>query len=124
MLRGFTVGAEPTQLYKDLHATAQQAFNDVTKTIKPGVLAKTYDDLVNGFGGGYFQPILGSKSRPAGRPPALVLQENMCMVLQPNVITKDEKAGVQFGQCVRVTKTGFESLHVFPAAQFKAGQVL
>ena len=48
----------------------------------------------------------------------------MCMVVQPNVITKDEKAGVQFGECVRVTKTGFESLHMFPAGQFKAGQML
>ena len=139
VLRGFTVEAEPTQLYKDLHATAEQAFNDIIKTIKPGVHSRelieasatiekngftTYDDLVHGFGGGYFQPILGSKSRPAGHPPTLVLQENMCMVVQPNVITKDEKAGVQFGQCVRVTKTGFESLHVFPAGQFKAGQVL
>ena len=139
VLRGFTVEAEPTQLYKDLHATAEQAFNDITKTIKPGVHSRelieasaiiekngftTYDDLVHGYGGGYFQPILGSKSRPAGHPPTLVLQENMCMVVQPNVITKDEKAGVQFGQCVRVTRTGFESLHVFPAGQFKAGQVL
>ena len=84
----------------------------------------TYDDLVHGYGGGYFQPILGSKSRPAGHPPTLVLEENMCMVVQPNVITKDEKAGVQFGQCVRVTKTGFESLHNMPTAMFKAGQVL
>ncbi len=139
VLRGFTVEAEPTQLYKDLHATAEQAFNDITKVIKPGVHSRelieasaiiekngftTYDDLVHGYGGGYFQPILGSKSRPAGHPPTLVLQENMCMVVQPNVITKDEKAGVQFGQCVRVTKTGFESLHAFSAGQFKAGQVL
>src|SRR5215203_5910941 len=139
VLRGLTVEAEPTQLYKDLHATAEQAFNDITKVIKPGVHSRelieasaiieknsftTYDDLVHGFGGGYFQPILGSKSRPAGHPPTLVLQENMCMVVQPNVITTDEKAGVQFGECVRVTKTGFESLHMFPAGQFKAGQVL
>src|SRR5256885_6357252 len=25
-----------------------------------------YDDLMHGFGGGYFPPVLGSKSRPAG----------------------------------------------------------
>ncbi len=139
VLRGMTVEGEPTQLYKDLHETAFAAFNAVTKVIKPGVHSRelteassmiethgftTYDDLVHGYGGGYFQPILGSKSRPAGHPPTLVLEENMCMVVQPNVITKDEKAGVQFGQCVRVTKTGFESLHDFPGAMFKAGQIL
>ena len=139
VLRGFTVEAEPTQLYKDLHATAFEAFNAITKTIKPGVHSRelieassmieangftTYDDLVHGYGGGYFQPILGSKSRPAGHPPTLVLEENMCMVVQPNVITKDEKSGVQLGHCVRVTKTGFEHLHHVPLELFKAGQAL
>jgi Xaa-Pro dipeptidase len=139
VLRGFTVEAEPAPLYQALHETAVAAFEAITKVIKPGVHSRelieassmieangftTYDDLVHGYGGGYFQPILGSKSRPAGHPPTLVLEENMCMVVQPNVITKDEKAGVQFGQCVRVTKTGFESLHNMPAAMFRAGQIL
>ena len=139
VLRGFTVEAEPTQLYKDLHATAFEAFNAITTVIKPGVHSRelieassmveangftTYDDLVHGYGGGYFQPILGSKSRPAGHPPTLVLEENMCMVVQPNVITKDEKSGVQLGHCVRVTKTGFEHLHHVPLELFKAGQTL
>ncbi len=137
VLRGFTVDAEPTSLYRDLHATAAAAFDSITRAIRPGVHAQelieasgviekngftTYDDLVHGYGGGYFQPILGSKSRPAGHPPTLVLQENMCMVVQPNVITRDEKAGVQFGELVRVTKTGFESLHRTPHGLFRAGQ--
>jgi Xaa-Pro dipeptidase len=139
VLRGFTVEAEPTQLYRDLHATAAAAFDSITKAIRPGVHARelieasaviekngftTYDDLVHGYGGGYFAPILGSKSRPAGHPPTLTLKENMCMVVQPNVITRDEKAGVQFGELVRVTKTGFESLHRTPHGMFRAGQVI
>jgi Xaa-Pro dipeptidase len=53
-----------------------------------------------------------------------MLQENMCMVVQPNVITPDEKAGVQFGELIRVTKTGFESLHHTPHGLFKAGQAI
>ena len=139
VLRGFTVEAEPTQLYRDLHATAVAAFEAITKAVRPGVPAQdligasaviekngftTNDDLVHGYGGGYFAPILGSKSRPAGHPTTLVLQENMCMVVQPNVITKDEKAGVQFGELIRVTKTGFESLHRTPHGLFKAGQAI
>jgi len=135
VLRGLTVEAEPTQLYKELHATAEQAFNDITKTIKPGVHSRelieasaiiekngftTYDDLVHGYGGGYFQPILGSKSRPAGHPPTLVLQENMCMVVQPNVIAKGEPAGVQVGELIRITRTGFERLHKAPRGFFRA----
>jgi Xaa-Pro aminopeptidase len=46
------------------------------------------------------------------------------MVVQPNVITRDEKAGVQFGELVRVTKTGFESLHRTPHDLFRAGQTI
>jgi Xaa-Pro dipeptidase len=139
VLRGFTVAAEPSTLYRDLHATAVAAYESITKAIAPGVAAAdlieastviekngftTYDDLVHGYGGGYFAPILGSKSRPAGHPATLTLRENMCMVVQPNVITRDEKAGVQFGELVRVTKTGCESLHRTPHALFKAGQTI
>ncbi len=137
VLRGFTVEAEPTSLYRDLHATATAAYDAITRAIRPGVAAAdlieasavieqngftTYDDLVHGYGGGYFAPILGSKSRPAGHPATLTLAENMCMVVQPNVITRDEKAGVQVGELVRVTRSGFESLHRTPHGLFKAGQ--
>ncbi len=139
VLRGFTVEAEPTALYRDLHATATAAFDAITKAIRPGVAAAdlieasavieqngftTYDDLVHGYGGGYFAPILGSKSRPAGHPATLTLAENMCLVVQPNVITPDEKAGVQVGELVRVTRTGCESLHRTPHGLFKAGQAV
>lgn len=139
VLRGFTVAAEPTSLYGDLHDTATAAFDAITKTIRPGVAAAeliqasaiierngftTCDDLVHGYGGGYFAPILGSRSRPAGHPATLTLAENMCLVVQPNVITRDEKAGVQVGELVRVTKTGCESLHRMPHGLFKAGQTV
>src|SRR5947209_11288478 len=63
----------------------------------------TCDDVVHGYGGGYFQPIIGSKSRPAANQPEITLRENMCMVVQPNVITRDKTAGVQTGEMVRVT---------------------
>ena len=137
VLRTFTVEAEPSALYRDLHATALAAYDAITKVIAPGVTAAalieasavieqngftTYDDLVHGYGGGYFAPILGSKSRPAGHPATLTLRENMCLVVQPNVITRDEKAGVQIGELVRVTKTGCESLHRMPHGLFRAGE--
>jgi Xaa-Pro aminopeptidase len=139
VLRGFTVDAEPTALYRDLHAAAYAAFQSITKAIRPGALPQsltdasgiieasgftTYDDLVHGYGGGYLPPIVGSRSRPAGPMPAFPLEENMCLVVQPNVITRDLKAGVQFGELVRVTATGFESLHRTPHGMFRAGQVI
>ena len=139
VLRGFTVEAEPTPLYRDLQATAYAAFQSIAKTIRPGVLPQslidasgiieengftTCDDLVHGFGGGYLPPIVGSRSRPAGQIPIFPLEENMCLVVQPNVITRDLKAGVQFGELGRVTASGFESLHRTPHGMFRAGQVI
>ena len=86
----------------------------------------TYDDLVHGYGGGYLPPVLGSMSRPATScaeaMPNVPLRET-CRVIQPNVTTRDHKAGVQFGELVRVTATGFESrLHRMPHGLFRAGQ--
>jgi len=136
VLRGFTVEAEASPLYRDLHTTAVAAFAAITEAIRPGVAAAelieasavieqngftTYDDLVHGYGGGYFAPILGSKSRPAGHPPTLTLHENMCLVVQPNVITRDESAGVQVGELVRVTASGCESLHRLSRQLFRSG---
>jgi Xaa-Pro aminopeptidase len=136
VLRTLTVAAEPTPLYRDLHATAEAAFDAVTAVIRHGAAMQEiidasgvieergftiYDDLVHGFGGGYFPPILGSKSRPAGPLPAMTLEENMTVVVQPNVVTRDHKAGVQIGELVRVTRTGFERLHTAPRGFFRVG---
>jgi Xaa-Pro aminopeptidase len=79
------------------------------------------DDLMHGFGGGYFPPILGSKSRPAGPLPNMTLQENMTVVIQPNPITSDQTAGVQVGEMIRVTKTGFERLHTAERGLLRVG---
>lgn len=146
ILRTFFVDAEPTPLYRDLHATAEAAFDAVTRVVKNGTTMEEIlnaadvveqngfticDDLMHGFGGGYFQPIIGSRSRPAGLLPKMTLEENMTVVVQPNVTTvttlddgKPGRAGVQVGELIRVTKTGFEKLHRTPRGAFKAGQVL
>ena len=134
VLRSFTVGADPTPLYRDLHATAEAAFDAVSGVIRHGTTMQEiidasgvieergftiYDDLVHGFGGGYFPPVLGSRSRPAGPLPQMTLQENMTLVVQPNVVTRDHKAGVQVGELLRVTKSGFERLHSTPRGFFR-----
>jgi len=137
VLRTFTVDTEPTPLYRDLHATAEAAFDAVTRVVRHGTTMKEIidaagviedrgytvcDDLMHGFGGGYFPPVLGTRSRPAGRLPDMTLQENMTVVVQPNVITKDRSAGVQVGELIRVTRTGFEPLHKTPRGFFRAGE--
>src|SRR5438067_7288914 len=135
VLRSFTVGAEPTPLYRELHATAEAAFDAVTGVVRHGTTMDDIvqaagvieergftvcDDLMHGFGGGYFPPILGTKSRPAGALPKMTLEENMTVVVQPNVIARDQAAGVQVGELIRVTRTGFERLHQVPRGFFRA----
>jgi len=135
VLRTFTVGADPTPLYRDLHATAEAAFDAVSAVIRHGTTMQEiidasgvieergftiYDDLVHGFGGGYFPPILGSRSRSAGPLPAMTLEENMTVVVQPNVVTRDHNTGVQVGELVRVRRTGIERLHTAPRGFFRA----
>ncbi len=41
------------------------------------------------------------------------------MVIQPNVVTRDGKAGVQTGKLGVITESGVESLHRFPGAAFR-----
>jgi hypothetical protein len=38
----------------------------------------------------------------------------MTVVVQPNVVTSDHRAGVQTGELLLVTGTGCERLHAFP----------
>jgi Xaa-Pro aminopeptidase len=129
VLRSFTVDAEPTPLYRDLHAAADAAFDAVAAVVREGatpaqVLAATQviedagfttdDDVMHGYGGGYLPPIIGSTTRSSGKLPELTFAAGMMVVIQPNVTTRDGKAGVQTGECVLITKTGIERLHAAP----------
>jgi Xaa-Pro aminopeptidase len=82
----------------------------------------TYDDLVHGYGGGYLAPILGSSSRPNEPPPDFVLEENMMLVVQPNVVTPDHRAGVQTGECLIVGRDGPIRLHHAPRGLLAIGR--
>ena len=83
VLRTFTVAADPTPLYRDLYATAEAAFDAIAAILRAGTTTQqiievsgviekagftTCDDLMHGYGGGYFPPVLGSQSRPAESP--------------------------------------------------------
>ena len=125
VLRSFALG-EPTKLYRDLHAAADAAFDAITSVLKAGATPRQVieastviedagftiiDDLLHGYGGGYLPPILGTKSRPAGRVPDDPFRAGQTVVIQPNVVTHDGKAGVQTGEMVLITETGIERMH-------------
>jgi Xaa-Pro dipeptidase len=129
VLRSFAVGEDPPQLYRELHAAADAAFDAIAAVLKAGATPAEVieaagviedsgftiiDDLLHGYGGGYLPPILGSRSRPAGPVPQEPFQAGQTVVIQPNVVTRDGKAGVQTGELVVITEAGIQSLHVFP----------
>jgi len=128
VLRSFALG-EPSKLYRDLHAAADAAFDAIAAVLKEGATPAQVidasgvienagftiiDDLLHGYGGGYLPPILGSKSRPAGPVPEAPFRDKQTVVIQPNVVTRDGKAGVQTGEMVVITKSGIERLHSIP----------
>ena len=129
VLRSFALGEEPPPLYRALHTAADAAFDAVTAVLKAGTLPAQVieaagviedagftiiDDLLHGYGGGYFPPSLGSRSRPAGPIPEEPFEAGMTVVVQPNVVTRDGKAGVQTGELLLITNAGVERLHSFP----------
>jgi Xaa-Pro aminopeptidase len=79
------------------------------------------DDLLHGYGGGYFPPILGTRSRPAGPVPEEPFAAGMTVVIQPNVVTRDGRAGVQTGELVLITAQGVERLHAYPRGFIRVG---
>jgi Xaa-Pro dipeptidase len=129
VLRSFTVGEEPTPLYRDLHAAADAAFDAIVKVLRAGATPAqvidasgviedagftVIDDILHGYGGGYFPPILGTKSRPGASVPEEPFEAGMMVVVQPNVTTRDGKAGVQTGECLLITPSGTERMHDYP----------
>ncbi len=135
VLRSMTIQAEPTPLYQELHDTADAAFDAICGVLRhgtrpeeviaaAGVIEDTgftiYDDLVHGYGGGYFPPILGTQSRMNEPLPDMAFEAGMTVVVQPNVITTDERAGVQTGGLVLITADGVEQLQRVPRGLWRA----
>jgi Xaa-Pro dipeptidase len=126
LLRTFVIGSDPSPLHQELHDVADAAFDTLFERVRPGTTAAelveasavigdagftTRDDLVHGFVGGYLPPVLGDKTRTLEDVPDFTLEEGMTIVIQPNVVTRDESAGVQTGELVLVTTDGAVRLH-------------
>ena len=136
LLRTFSVEDEPTALYRELHEVADATFDALLARVRPGATAAelveasapigdagftTRDDLVHGFVGGYLPPVLGDRTRTLEKVPDFTLEEGMTIVIQPNVITPDESAGVQTGELVAVGARGAERLHDYERGLLRIG---
>ena len=139
VLRTFTVAADADELFVRLHETAQRAFEAITAAAVPGAHVRElvaassvieesgftiYDDLVHGYGGGYLPPVLGTASRDHRPIPDMRLETGMALVVQPNVITMDERAGVQTGELGLITPDGWMSLHETAHGMRRIGDVI
>lgn len=129
VLRVLTVGAEPTPDYSRLHELALAQYDEICKAIRPGVPSEAIldiaekihdagftivDDLVHCAVGGVYSPFLRTRRTTRGVGHRFTFEEDMVIVVQPNVVTLDHRMGVQIGDMLRITANGVESFHSLP----------
>ena len=125
--RPFSIGEGPTPEWQRMHEAAVEAFDVLCRVIKDGATTteaeeaaevihrrgySTYDDLVHGVN--QYPPIFQTKTRKRHDSREMAFRENMVIVIQPNLITEDERMGLQFGETLVVKKNGCESLNAYP----------
>ena len=125
--RTFSIGQGPTPEWQKMHDVAMEAFDILSKVIKDGATTteaeeaaeiihqrgySTYDDLVHGVN--QYPPIFQTKTRKRHDSREITFRENMVIVIQPNLMTYDEKMGLQFGETLVVKRNGCESLNAYP----------
>jgi Xaa-Pro aminopeptidase len=132
MHRPIFVGTEPGALYRKLWDTTLEAYERCVKALRAGATSEDVldagdviaergftinDGFLHGFGIGLLPPSIGTRESVARRGelgPKFTFEENMCVVVQPNVVTHDESAGLQLGNLFRITRDGAECLHRLP----------
>jgi Xaa-Pro dipeptidase len=132
MHRPIFIGEEPGDLYRKLWDTTLAAYGRCVKALRAGATSEDIldagdviaergftinDGFLHGFGIGLLPPSIGTRESVARRGelgPKFTFEENMCVVVQPNVVTHDESAGLQLGNLFRITRDGAECLHALP----------
>lgn len=124
--RTYSLGEGPTPDWRRLHDVAVEAFETLATVIRDGTSTREaeeaaevihrrgysiYDDLIHGAN--QYPPIFQTRTTARHEGREVIFRENMVIVIQPNVITKDEKMGLQFGETLVVRKNGCETLNSF-----------
>ena len=132
------VAEEPNALYGRLWQCALEAYSRGVQALRAGastddlldasdVIAERgftiNDGFLHGFGIGLLPPNVGTRqsTHRGPQPPKEVFEVGMCVVLQPNVVTHDERAGVQLGNLLHITASGAEPLDKLPVKYFVCG---
>ncbi len=124
--RTYSLGRGPDAAWAELHAVAVEAFEAILGTIKDGATSRdveevadlihdrgyaVYDDLLHGVN--QTPPIIQTAKGKRHESPEVTFRENMVVTIQPNVITEDERMGLQFGETVVVGKDGCAPLNQY-----------
>ncbi len=124
--RPFAVAREPNALYRKLFDVALECYELVAKVLRPGATTEdvlnatsvieengftVYDSLVHGESA--MNPELGTRTS-AHTKESFTFRENMMVVIQPQPITLDRRAGLQLGAANIVTANGAKCLHNYP----------
>ncbi len=125
--RTYSLDREPTSAWANLHGVAVDAFEAIVGLIKEGITSReveevadlihqrgfmVYDDLLHGVS--QTPPIIQTSIGRRHENNDLTFLENMVVTIQPNVITEDQRMGLQFGETVVVGKNGCRSLNNYP----------
>ena len=128
------VQTPPNTQYRALWDCALEAYERCVRVLKAGATSEDVldaadviaergytinDGFLHGFAIGLMPPSIGTRQSKRGVPkPPFRFEANMCVVVQPNVVTHDERAGVQLGNLFRITGTGAECLHRLPVQYY------
>lgn len=125
--RTFSIGEGPTPEWQAMHDVAVEALETLEGLIKDGVTSKEVelaadmihdrgyailDDLLHGVN--QYPPIIQTNKGKRHANRDITFRAGMAITIQPNLMTLDEKMGLQFGESFVVTKTGLDRLNHYP----------
>lgn len=125
--RTFSIGEGPTPEWKAMHDVAVETLETLEALIKDGVTSRevelaadmihdrgytVLDDLLHGVN--QYPPIIQTAKGKRHNSRDVTFRAGMTITIQPNLMTLDEKMGLQFGESFVVTKTGLDRLNAFP----------
>lgn len=128
--RPFALGAPPTPLYQRLYDVAAECYQRIFDVLKPGATDadvrnaamfiekagyRTLDILIHGWGLQIEPPRVDLPGAMIKRELGPVtFEKGMLIVIQPNIVTADGKAGLQTGNLVVIEDGGVRSLQRYP----------
>lgn len=135
--RPIAVGTSPTAEYRDMFEVARETYERLFDAVRAGNTADDvadamapieesdyhiYDVNLHGFGQLLQPPFVGTRSEHSKYWPAndsstasdWVFEEGQLITIQPNVVSEDERFGLQLGTTVVVRDGAPENLHDVP----------